>query len=253
VVKPIAGASRAAAGEIAMAKVYVLQHHPAENLGNIADALEAAALAWQYVRIFDGHPVPASIKGAGGLIVMGGPMGVYETERYPWLADEMKLIQDAVAQDRPVLGVCLGAQIVAAALGAKVEKNPAGKEIGWHPVKLAEAAHDDRLMRDLPVAFTPFHWHGDIFELPAGAVALASSDKTPCQAFRYGANVYAFQFHFEVTREGVAAMAAAWPRELDKEGIASEQMIAASDRFLPDLERMGDTVFSRWASPIQGT
>jgi GMP synthase (glutamine-hydrolysing) len=236
-----------------MAKVYVLQHHPVENLGTIADALETAALAWQYVRIFDGHSVPVSIKGAGGLVVMGGPMGVYQTDRYPWLSDEIKLIQDAIAEKKPVLGVCLGAQIVAAALGAKVARNPAGKEIGWHPVRLEAAARQDRLMRGLRDTFTPFHWHGDIFELPAGAVSLASSDKTPCQAFRLGDNVYAFQFHFEVTPESVAAMAAQWPRELDKEGIAGDRMIADCDRFVPALEAMAEQVFSRWAAPIEGT
>jgi GMP synthase (glutamine-hydrolysing) len=236
-----------------MAKVYVLQHHPVESLGSIADALESAALAWQYVRIFDGHPVPASIKGAGGLVVMGGPMGVYQTDRYPWLRDEMKLIQDAIAHQRPVLGVCLGAQIVAAALDAKVERNPAGKEIGWHAVRLGAAAHDDRLMGGLPETFMPFHWHGDIFDLPAGAVSLASSDKTPCQAFRYSDNVYALQFHIEVGSENVAAMAAEWPRELEREGIAGDRMIAECDHFVPALEAIAAQVFSRWAAPIEGT
>ena len=100
-----------------------------------------------------------------------------------------------------MLGVCLGAQILAAALGAKVDRNPNGKEIGWHPIRLHDSAKDDRLMRDLPATMTPFHWHGDIFDLPPGAVSLASSDKTPCQAFRHGDKVYGFQFHFEVTRE----------------------------------------------------
>ena len=101
-----------------MAKIYVLQHHPVENLGTIADALEAAALAWQYIRVNEGQPVPRDMKGAGGLIVMGGPMGVYQTERYPWLRDEMALINDSIKQHLPVLGICLGAQILAAALGA---------------------------------------------------------------------------------------------------------------------------------------
>jgi GMP synthase (glutamine-hydrolysing) len=233
-----------------MAKIYVLQHHPVENLGRIADALEGAALAWQYVRVGDGQPVPADMKGAGGLIVMGGPMGVYQTERYPWLRDEMRLIEDALKSNLPVLGVCLGAQIVAAALGAKVERNPDGKEIGWHSIRLGDFARDDRLMRGLPATLTPFHWHGDIFELPRGAVSLASSDKTPCQAFRYGDK--AFQFHFEVTAEGVAAMAAAFAKELVRESISSERMIAQAADFMPALEKISDTVFSRWASPIQG-
>ena len=234
-----------------MAKIYVLQHHPVETLGTIADALEGAALAWQYVRVYDGQPVPSSMRGAGGLIVMGGPMGVYQTDRYPWLRDEMRLIEDAVKSNLPTLGVCLGAQILAAALGAKVERNPNGKEIGWHPIKLGDSAQHDRLMRGLPATLTPFHWHGDIFDLPPGAVLLASSEKTPCQAFRYGDKAYAFQFHFEVTPDGVAAMADAFAKDLNRENIAADRVIAQAAEFAPTLEKISDTVFSRWASPIQ--
>jgi len=235
-----------------MAKIYVLQHHPVENLGTIADALEGAALAWQYVRVNEGQPVPRDMKGAGGLIVMGGPMGVYQTERYPWLRDEMALINDSIKRNLPVLGICLGAQILAAALGAKVERNANGKEIGWHPVYLENVAKEDRLCRDLPDTFTPFHWHGDIFELPSGAVSLASSEKTPCQAFRYGDKAYGIQFHFEVTRDAVAAMAEAFAKDLDREKIAADAMIARAAELTPALEKIADTVFSRWASPIQG-
>jgi GMP synthase (glutamine-hydrolysing) len=227
-----------------MAKIYVLQHHPVENLGNIADALEGAALAWQYVHVNDFQPVPASMKGAGGLIVMG--------DRYPWLRDEMRLIEDAMKLNLPVLGVCLGAQILAAALGAKVDRNPAGKEIGWHPIRLSDSAKDDRLMRGLPATMTPFHWHGDNFDLPPGAISLASSEKTPCQAFRHGDKVYGFQFHFEVTRDGVAAMAAAFAKELIRENISADRMIAQAAEFIPPLEKISDTVFSRWAAPVQG-
>jgi GMP synthase (glutamine-hydrolysing) len=235
-----------------MAKIYILQHHPVENLANIADALEGAALAWQYVRVDQGQTVPASMKGAGGLIVMGGPMGVYQTDRYPWLRDEMRLIEDAMKSNLPVLGVCLGAQILAATLGAKVERNPNGKEIGWHPIRLSDLAKDDRLMRGLPASMTAFHWHSDIFELPSGAVSLASSDKTPCQAFRHGDKAYGLQFHFEVTREGVAAMADAFAKELVRENIPADRMIAQAAEYLPPLEKISETVFTRWASPIQG-
>ncbi|HKN12934.1 MAG TPA: type 1 glutamine amidotransferase [Candidatus Binatus sp.] len=235
-----------------MAKIYVLQHHPVENLGTIADALEGAALAWQYVRVADGQPVPANMKGAGGLIVMGGPMGVYQTDRYPWLRDEMRLIEDAMKLNLPVLGVCLGAQILAAALGAKVDRNPNGKEIGWHPIRLHDSAKDDRLMRGLPATMTPFHWHGDIFDLPPGAISLASSEKTPCQAFRMGDQAYGFQFHFEVTREGVAAMAEAFAKELVRENIPADRMITQAAELTPPLENISEKVFSRWASPIQG-
>ena len=235
-----------------MAKIYILQHHPVENLANIADALEGAALAWQYVRVDEGQSVPSSMKGAGGLIVMGGPASVYQTDRYPWLRDEMRLIEDAMKSNLPVLGVCLGAQILAAALGAKVERNPNGKEIGWYPIRMSDSAKEDRLMRGLPTTMTPFHWHSDIFELPPGAVSLASSDKTPCQAFRHGDKAYGLQFHLEVTREGVAAMADAFAKDLVRENIPADRMIAQAAEYLPPLEKISETVFTRWASPIQG-
>jgi len=236
-----------------MAKIYVLQHHPAEALGTIAEALEEAALAWQYVRLFDGQPVPASMKGAGGLVVMGGPMSVYQADRYPFLKNEMRLIQAAVEDKRPVLGVCLGAQIVAAALGAKVEKNPRGKEIGWYPVRLANEAPDDCLFRDMAQTIIPFHWHGDHFELPSGAVALANSEKTPCQAFRYGDNVYALQFHIEVTRDSIAGMTQAFAKELDREKISAPELIALHDTHGDALAQNAKRMFRRWAAPIQGT
>ena len=236
-----------------MAKIIVLQHHPAENLGTIARALEGAALAWQYVRLHDGHPVPRDMKGAGGLIVMGGPMAIYQIDRFPFLKDEMRLVGEAIAQGRPVLGICLGAQIVAAALGAKVDRNPAGKEIGWYPVKLSAAAREDRLFSAVPDTITPFHWHGDIFEPPHGAVTLASSDRTPCQAFRYGDKAWAIQFHLEVTRTSIVNMTTAFARELDRERIPPSTVLADSDKHLPALELLSETVFSAWASPIQGT
>src|SRR5262249_28272841 len=114
-----------------MAKIIVLQHHPAEHLGAIAEALEGAALAWQYIRVYDGQPIPTTIKGAGGLIVLGGPQTVYQLDRYPYLRDEIKLIEDALKESKPILGVCLGSQLLASALGAKVYRN-SEREIGWY-------------------------------------------------------------------------------------------------------------------------
>ncbi|MGH7864362.1 MAG: type 1 glutamine amidotransferase [Candidatus Binataceae bacterium] len=231
-----------------MSKIIVLQHHPVENLGTIADALETAAHVWQYVRIDHDQPIPKDLKGAGGLIVMGGPQSVYREDRFPTLREELSLVEAALRGNKPVLGVCLGAQIVAHALGAKVTKNPAGKEIGWHSSRLASGANDDRLFRGLPEKFTPFHWHGDVFEVPAGAASLASSAMTSCQAFRYRDNVYALQFHLEVTRDNVAAMAEAFARELDKEKIDRARMLAETAAHLPALGRIGESVFSRWSA-----
>jgi GMP synthase-like glutamine amidotransferase len=105
-----------------VAKIWVLQHHPVENLGLIANSLEEAALAWQYVRVFDGAAIPKDMNGAGGLIVMGGPESVYRLDRYPYLRDEIRLIESALHDNKPILGVCLGAQLLAAALAATVRR-----------------------------------------------------------------------------------------------------------------------------------
>lgn len=233
-----------------MAKIWVIQHHPVENLGNIAEALEGAALAWQYVRTFDGQPVPADMKGAGGLILMGGPQSVYDDNDFPTLKDELRLIESALKDHRPVLGICLGSQLLASALGAKVYKG-ARREIGWYPVRLTTDAKKDRLLMGAPEQFTAFHWHGDIFDLPRDAVALASSDISPIQAFRYGDNVYGFLCHLEVSETSVHAMVRAFTDET-KHASLRAGILGGIDNIEP-LEDIAETVFGRWARPIQGT
>jgi GMP synthase (glutamine-hydrolysing) len=234
-----------------MAKVVVIQHHPVETLGTIADALAASGLACQYVRTFEGHPVPKELNGVGGLIVMGGPMGVYETERYPYLRDEMALVESALSRNKPLLGVCLGSQLLASVLGARVAPS-GGKELGWHRVSLTPAAVEDRLFRGVPDSFVAFHWHGDIFELPSGAVTLASSDKTACQAFRYGDRAYGLLCHLEVNERLVAGMVEAFRSELEDEKIDAEELITATPKQLAQLAPIAETVFERWAELVPG-
>jgi len=234
-----------------MAKIWVLQHHPAENLGAIADALESAALAWQYVRVFDGHTVPADMKGAGGLIVMGGPEAVYQLDRYPYLRAEIALIENALKASRPILGVCLGSQLLAAALGANVRR-AAHREIGWYPVTLRPEAKDDRLLRGLPEEFVACHWHSDMFDLPTGAVPLASSELTELQAFRYE-NAWGLLFHAEMTQRIVAALVSEFGEGLKRLGIDGDEILASTPRHLANLSKISETIFGRWAAPIQGT
>jgi GMP synthase (glutamine-hydrolysing) len=235
-----------------MAKIWVLQHHPVENLGAIADSLEEAALAWQYVRVFDGAPIPADMKGAGGLIVMGGPETVYQLDRYPYLRDEMRLIESALRDNKPILGVCLGAQLLAAVLGATVKRGES-REIGWYPVQLAAAANDDRLMRELPDEFMAAHWHSDVFELPSGAVALASSAKTAVQAFRFGNKAYGILFHAEITEQRLSKLVGEFGEDLKRVGIDGDSFVARAPEYLPALREIGARIFGRWAAPIQGT
>ena len=150
--------------------------------------------------LYRGDPLPA-LADFDMLAVMGGPMSVNDEAQLPWLTPEIALVRDAIAAGKIVLGVCLGAQIIAKALGAKVYAAKQ-KEIGWFEVKRTEAAHP--ILDGLPAAFTAFHWHGETFDLPAGAVCLLETDSTPNQAFAIGSHVLGLQFHMEATPASVA-------------------------------------------------
>jgi GMP synthase (glutamine-hydrolysing) len=232
-----------------MAAVTVLQHEPFEKLGIIADALRSRAISYQYVRSFEGQPVPRHITGIDGLIVMGGSMGVYEHHWHPFLLDEIKLIEDAIEEGKPVLGVCLGSQLVATALGAQVRK-AAKKEIGWYPIRLGPVSAGDKLLGEAPPFFTAYHWHGDIFELPRGAAPLASSELTEYQAFRYGASVYGLLFHMEATRGLVEDMVNGFAEELAEEGLDGQTILSQATGYLPELQEIGRRAFAGWSELV---
>ncbi|MEN8184939.1 MAG: gamma-glutamyl-gamma-aminobutyrate hydrolase family protein [Myxococcota bacterium] len=180
-----------------MPKILVFQHVPFEILGTLDPLLKSYGFRIRYVN-FDRHPhARPSLEGYDGLVVLGGPMSVDDTEAHPHLSTESELVTEAIERGMPLLGVCLGAQLIARALGARVGPSP-DKEIGWHPVRPTEAGLEDPLLGHLGPSERLFQWHGDAFELPPGAVQLASSPGCEHQAFRYGERVYGFQFHLEV-------------------------------------------------------
>lgn len=174
-------------------------------------------------------------------------MGVYEHDRYPFIDAAMRLIDQALKEDKPVLGICLGSQLLATALGARVARGPQ-KEIGWYPIELKPAASEDPLMGGLEPSFIGFHWHGDIFDLPKGATALASSARTTYQAFSYGRAAYGVLFHMEVTTQIIADMVRAFADEVREEGLDGEQIKAGATQHLPTLHANGRTFFQNWAT-----
>jgi len=189
-----------------MKKILTIQNIACEPLGSLAD--EASGLAdFTYVHPEKGEALPASLAGWEGLIVLGGPMAVYESDRHPFLAAELELINQAISADFPVLGICLGSQLIAAAGGARVYAGET-REAGWGEVLLSDAAETDELFGGLPSPLPVFQLHGDTFDLPAGAVRLAGNDAYANQAFRLGRNIYGLQFHVEMTAE----LAARWVR-----------------------------------------
>ena len=170
----------------------VLRHEPFEHLGYFAEILQARRIPFVYSDLND----PLDLGTHNGLIVMGGPQSAND----PAMSAEVHFIQQAIESKIPVLGICLGAQLIVKALGAPVFRN-GEKEIGWEPVYFTDAAASDPLFGGLPSPATFFHWHSETFMLPAGAETLAYSDKTRQQAFRYHDTVYGIQFHPEITPE----------------------------------------------------
>ena len=231
-----------------MPEVLILQHVRPEPPGIIATALDDRDVSHRTVRIHRDDPVPDTL-GADGLVVMGGPMGVGDVEHRPHLRAEIDLIEQALHDERPVLGVCLGSQLLAHVLGAEVRSAPE-KEIGWHDVILTDAAADDPLFRGVGDPFTAFHWHGDVSALPDGAVSLARSAQTEHQAFRYGDNAYGLLCHLEGTPKTVAWMTTAFQDELAEEGLDAGAIRRAAMGHEPQLRDTARTVFGRWAELV---
>jgi GMP synthase-like glutamine amidotransferase len=178
----------------------VLQHVPYESPGSIATALRSLGAIVETTRLFAADALPSAAD-VDLVVVMGGPMSVNDEHEFPWLVGEKALVAEAIASERAAIGVCLGAQLIASALGYRVYPNRE-REIGWFPIAPTREGRQSGLMIDGPV----FHWHGETFDLPAGATLLASSTGCVNQAFSLGPRVLGLQFHLEVTPSDVRNM-----------------------------------------------
>ena len=232
-----------------MKPVVIFRHVAIEGPGYLADFLDTRNIPWQLVRIDEGEPLPLSIMEYGGLVLMGGTMSV--NDDLPWMGQLQTLIRDAVAADIPVLGHCLGGQLVSKALGAEVRRN-AVKEIGWGAVQVHNAAEAQRWFGERE-AFDVFHWHGETFDLPAGAVHLLSSEHCRHQAYALGKHL-ALQCHIEMTAEMVRHWCEAGSIEiLDAAQHAGVQPAAEIQRDLSqrvkDLQMVANHAYAHW---VQG-
>jgi len=179
--------------------VLIIKHIDIEGPGLIEYCLKQEKLPYQILNLKPRVRLP-KLEEITHIVLLGGPMNVYEEDRYPFLRDEDLFIKEAIQRGKAILGICLGAQLIAKALGAKVSKAPA-KEIGWYDVSLTEIGSQDPLFSNLPKTFSVFQWHEDTFEIPKGGKLIVTSSPVPHQAFRYGEKVYGLQFHLEVTEE----------------------------------------------------
>jgi GMP synthase-like glutamine amidotransferase len=187
-------------------RIHVLQHVPFEGPAGIADWAADRGHPLSVTHLDGGKPLP-ELDAFDRLAVMGGPMGIYDEPDHPWLGPEKAFLRAAIAAGKTIVGVCLGAQLLADCLGARVTRN-AHKEIGWLPIELTAQGGADPVFGPLVPGLTVYHWHGDTFSLPPGALHLARSTGCEHQAFLYQGRVLGLQFHLETTPESLAALVA---------------------------------------------
>jgi GMP synthase-like glutamine amidotransferase len=223
----------------------IFQHIEEEGPALIEEILKERKEPYQIIHSYRADKIPEKIDGIRGLIVMGGPMNADEIGRYPFLKAERELMAEAVSRGIPVLGVCLGAQILARALGAKVWKGPQ-LELGFDSVELTPQCAQDPLFEGLGDKVPVFQWHHDTFDLPRGALRLASSSVYPNQAFCIGTNAYGFQFHLEIT-PGLLQDWARWLKSQNDTHAPSAQHWMESEQRL-GVHRMGRIVLGRFFS-----
>jgi GMP synthase-like glutamine amidotransferase len=219
-----------------------LQHVPFEGPGTFAAALAGRGAKLEHVLV----PKEGLPKDAGDLlIVMGGPMSVNDAD--PWIAEETAFIRSALLAGRPVIGVCLGSQFMAKALGGIVRPGKA-LEIGMTPVQLTAEGEKDPVFGSCPETFDVFEWHGEVFDLPSGCVPLAGSETAPIQAFRYGSSAYGLLFHLEMEAQGIEALCRECGVDLSKAKLTAQQVTSSALPRLPQLHHIADRLVAHLLS-----
>ncbi|MBN2344451.1 MAG: amidotransferase [Deltaproteobacteria bacterium] len=224
-------------------KIHYLQHVPFENLGCLGEMFMARGHSITCTRFFENNPLPP-MDTFDVLVVMGGPMGIFDEQQYPWLAKEKHFIKQSIDDGKTVLGICLGAQLVAHVLGAAVYPNKQ-REIGWFDITPSPQLSKTPLASVLTKPETVFHWHGDTFDLPDGAYLIGSSEACANQGFVYEENIVGLQFHLESTPASIEALLTNCGDELDEsEFVQSEQAIRDQKSACTQLNQIAESLIS---------
>ena len=225
-----------------------LQHVPFEGPGIIADWMSRQGHTMEPVRLFSGeHPLnPDELDGA---VIMGGPMNVYQESRYPWLEVEKIFLDKMLQKDKYLMGICLGAQLLASVLGADVYPN-SKKEIGWFPIKKTEAARQHPLLQGVPDSINVYHWHGDTFNLPEQALHLFENNLCRHQGFLHGNRVIGLQCHLEITPEGVKSITSHCKDELlveaNNDSVQCAESMTDEHRFYNSMHQAMESILIAW-------
>ena len=227
----------------------IFRHIACEGPGYLANVLERHALPWRLVRVDAGEAIPDTLDDCSGLVFMGGPMSV--NDPVPWIEQELALIRTAQAEGMPLLGHCLGGQLISKALGGSISAHPV-KEIGWHSVRKRHTPAAASWLSGLPDVMTLFHWHGETFCIPEGGEVILENDHCAHQAFALG-NTLALQCHIEMMEPIVSEWAARYQHELQQTGNSVQsatQMTTDLPEKISAAQQVADHVYERWLSPL---
>lgn len=227
-----------------MSKILILQHQAGEGPGTILEEIKKSGHAPEEVRIDRGEDIPQTAGEWAGMVVLGGSMGAYDQEKFPHLKKEIALIKNFLKEGRPILGICLGAQLLAAAAGAEVK--PGVQEIGWFGVRKMPDAFKDPVLRRLPENFPALMWHGDHFALPPAAAHLLSTDRCACAGFRIGKKAYGLIPHLEMNAAMVDEMVAGSRKELAVAGVEPAQILEDSSEYAEPVEELARVMWRAW-------
>lgn len=230
-----------------MQNILILQHEPHEGLGALEPLFAADGRKVKTHHLYSGDSVPLEEELCvwDGIVILGGAMSANDDKKFSFIRDELALVPQAVKLKIPLLGICLGSQIIAKALGAKVYRG-AQKEIGWYPLTLTESASKDAIFGSLGFQTLMFQWHGETFDLPSGAIRLASSKLYPNQAFRYTDRIYGLQFHCEMTDTMIREWMEKGSKEIEEAGLSAEKILEETPKYLPHLRRFAHQMAQRW-------
>lgn len=227
-------------------KVVAFRHAYSEGLGSLAEILYELQMGYQYVEAYKENLKDFKALEPDLLIVLGGPLGVYQADVYPFMTQEIRIIEERIKAGKPVLGICLGAQLMAKALGANVYRGDKGLEIGWTKLTLTEEGKSHPVSHWCQTKAPVFQWHQDTFDLPEGAVHLASSETYPHQAYKYGKNAMGVQFHPEVTHESLESWFVRMCDLVERKRVDLPELRALTSKHAPEMKAQTRKFFKTW-------
>lgn len=234
-------------------KALIIQHTPSEGGGLFEKCLRNKGWTREILALYSGKGFPESMENYALLLIMGGPMSANDEENYPFLKKEILFIRQVLKLGKPVLGICLGAQLMAKSLGARVYPGP-HKEIGWYFLNQTPSARTDPLFSVLDPCFLVFQWHGETFDLPNGGIGLAGNEAYPQQAFRYEEWAYGLQFHFEVTESMIKTWLSLWADEIKMakpQPLTAQDILRDSRIYLERQQKQAANFFQRYLEAIE--